>query len=126
MCVTPDRDVAAAALTLACMRMPDREGVVDRVAAQFSRESADAQPLLFELLREVGGETALGLVVAGARDRRDEVQDAATRVLGEWLTVDVAPELLGLAETLESGKYRIRAMRGYIRVIRQFGLPVDD
>lgn len=121
-----ERAVTAAALTAACIRMADREGTVEKVAARFSQAPTEMRSVLFELMRDVGGDAALKRTVAGAHDPRDAVRDAATRVLGEWSTADVAPELLKLAQTLKGGKYQIRAMRGYIRVIRQFGLPLDE
>ena len=121
-----EREAAMAALTSACMRAADRGDCVDKVAARFSQAPAETRAALFELFREVGGAAALRHVAEAARQGDDAVQDAATRVLGEWLTIDVAPELLELAGSLESQKYRIRALRGYIRVLRQFGLPLEE
>ncbi len=121
-----DAAVAKASLTAACMRMTDREGTVEKLIPFFDRAPAESQLFLFELLREVGGESALRHVASKATVAEDKIQDAATRVLGEWLTVDVAPELLRLTRSLDSNKYKIRSLRGYIRIIRQFGLPVDE
>jgi hypothetical protein len=58
-----------------------------------------------------------------ARDANVEIQDTATRVLGKWPGPEAAPSLLELARQLTSGKYRTRALRGYIRIIRQMDLP---
>ena len=52
--------------------------------------------------------------------------DAATRALGEWATPDVADSLLSLCSSIETPKYKIRALRAYIRIFRQFGLPNDQ
>jgi hypothetical protein len=46
--------------------------------------------------------------------------------LGEWMTVDAAPVLLDLAKTAPEEKYKIRAMRGYIRIVRQFVIPAPE
>jgi HEAT repeat protein len=121
-----EEQAAQSALSAACVRLPDQEAGTKYVVSLFSKAPAEKRVRLFELLRELGGETALASVVAAARDEQDTIQDAATRVLGEWLTVDAAPELLDLAQTLRSNKYKIRALRGYIRIIRQFGLPEDE
>ena len=121
-----DRKATVAALTKACMRTPDREATVKEVSAELSRASVEMRFVLYELLRVVGGKTALQQVVEGARDPRDASQDASTRALGKWLTPDVAPELLELAKSFRNRKYRIRSMRGYVRVIQQFGLPADE
>ena len=42
------------------------------------------------------------------------------------MTVDAAPVLLDLAKTAADAKYKIRALRGYIRIARQFDLPLAD
>ena len=81
---------------------------------------------LLEQIAAVGGPEALRVVVTTARSPDDLLQDAATRLLGEWLTADAAPELLGLAKTLASGKYRIRALRGYIHIARQLNMTPED
>ena len=121
-----EEQVTSEALTKACLRAPDREAVVEQLSAQFSQTPPESRKVLFELLRVVGGEKALKIIVAGAQDPSDVVQDASTRALGKWLTADVAPELLTLAKSFKNRKYRIRSMRAYIRVIQQFGLPPDQ
>ncbi|MBX3440220.1 MAG: HEAT repeat domain-containing protein, partial [Planctomycetaceae bacterium] len=124
---SPTEEAAAkAALISACVRMPDREACARQVDVLFAEGPTDRRVWRFELLRELGGEAALQAVLAGARDADDAVQDAATQTLGNWLTEDVAPPLLELAQSPISRKYQVRALRGYIRVIRQFGLPVEQ
>jgi hypothetical protein len=49
----------------------------------------------------------------------DTIQDVGTRVLGEWMTADVAPALLEIATNPATDKYHVRALRGYLRVARQ-------
>ena len=44
--------------------------------------------LLLEQLTSVGGTTALKTVVAAAKSSDDAMRDAATRLLGEWLSAD--------------------------------------
>ena len=39
------------------------------------------------------------------------------------MNVDAAPILLELAKTPSAGKYQVRALRGYIRLARQFSMP---
>ena len=48
-----------------------------------------------------------------------DLQDTSTRLLGSWMTLDAGPVLLELA-TDEDGSYKVRALRGYIRLARQF------
>ena len=78
---------------------------------------------LFELLGKVSGKKALEVVVAGAKSSDPMTKDYATRVLGEWTNTDAAAPLLGIAKNDSERKYRIRAMRGYIRIARQLEIP---
>ncbi|HYW78701.1 MAG TPA: HEAT repeat domain-containing protein [Thermoguttaceae bacterium] len=122
---TPDTAVAAKeALTKACLRMPDRDACAAKLLDRMTGTVA-VQSDLLDLLGVVGGEKALQGVATQARQGTDEIQDAATRVLGEWMSPDAAPVLLDLAKTGPS-KYSIRCLRGYIRIIRQFGLPAEE
>ena len=42
------------------------------------------------------------------------------------MTIDAAPVLLDLAKTSSSEKYRVRALRGYIRIARQFTMTEPE
>ena len=53
----------------------------------------------------------------------EELQNAGSRVLGQWMNVDAAPVLLELAKNPSAEKYQVRALRGYIRLARQFSMP---
>jgi len=68
----------------------------------------------------MGGAKALQAVGAAAKDADPTMQDTASRLLGEWMTTDAGPVLLDLAKT--ESKYEIRALRGYIRLARQFNM----
>jgi HEAT repeat protein len=76
-----------------------------------------------ETLADVGGPKALAAVAAAAKSGDQSLADAATRVLGKWMTADAAPVILELATTDAAGPYRGRAMKGYLRIARQFALP---
>jgi HEAT repeat protein len=120
-----DQQAAAReALKAACARLP-REACVEKAAAAMTGASSEAKLALLEQLAAIGGPKALKEVVAAARGRDDALQDAATRLLGGWMTADAAPELLDLAKTLTNGKYRLRALRGYIRIARQLNLTPE-
>jgi hypothetical protein len=125
--VTPERDdetpVAVQALQAASIRMPDGEVCAAQLAAALPRASTPAKSAILEILGAMGGAKALETVGAAAKDKSPELQDTASRLLGEWMTVDAAPVLLDLATTAPADKYKIRALRGYIRLVRQFVLP---
>lgn len=125
--VTAPRDAADAAnarkaLLTAAIRMPDREACAGAIAGPLAAAPADARDVLLEALGQVGGTKALAAVAGAAKTGDDRQKDAATRLLGEWMTADAAPVLLDLSKTLGEDKYRGRAIRGYIRIARQFKL----
>jgi len=116
---------AKEALKKAVLRMPDRDACATALLARQSAASATAKSDLLELMGVVGGKKALDGVSAAAKSGSEEIQDAATRVLGGWMSPDAAPVLLELAQK-GSDKFKVRTLRGYIRIIRQFGLPDDQ
>ena len=121
-------DVAAAAkeaLNTAVLRMPDRNAAAEELIQRLPKAPLAAKSDLLALLGVIGGQRALQGIAAAARDSSDEVQDAATRVLGEWMTADAAPVLLDLAKT-GADKYKVRTLRGYIRIARQLDVPLDE
>jgi len=120
-----DFSTAETALKAACLRMP-QEACAQRLTAAASEATVVEQVFLLEQLTAVGGTTALKTVAAAARTDDDALQDAATRLLGQWATADAAPALLDLARTLTSEKYRVRAVRGYVRVARQLDMTAAE
>jgi len=121
-----ERASAVSALTSACRRVTQPEKIVSLLSSRFSDSTLDLQIVRFDLLKTIGGDAALKQVIQSAMDPSESIQDAATRALGEWLTPDVGPELLIVSQSLRAPKYKIRTLRAYIRVFRQFGLPNDQ
>jgi len=121
-----DAPAAQQALRAACIRMPDGEACAGKLAAAMSQAPLPAKVTILEILSAMGGTRALQTVGAAAKDANPELQDAASRLLGEWMTVDAGPVLLDLAKTATDAKYETRALRGYIRLVRQFVLPDEQ
>ncbi len=125
--VTPKHEEDAAeaerALKAACVRMPDRDACAKQLTAAIEGAPTATKIALLKIVGAVGGTEALASLGASAKANDAEVQDASSRLLGEWMTVDAAPVLLDLAKTAPGDKYRVRALRGYIRIARQFALP---
>ena len=122
-----DAQVAEKALKSASVRMPDREACATALASAVERSpSVPTQVVLLQIVGAVGGTKALETVGAAAKKKDPLLQDACSRLLGEWMTVDAAPVLLDLSKTAEGEKYQVRAQRGYIRIARQFVLPEKE
>jgi HEAT repeat protein len=119
------REAVQAALHAACYRMPDRDATAAKLG-EYLDKGKDAVPYVMEELRVLGGKKALEIVAAAANSDDDLLQDYATRELGAWLDTSVAETLLELAKKEGDSKYGIRAIRGYIRLARQFSMPDEE
>ena len=115
-----DAEVAQRLLLAASVRMPDREACAAELAAALPRASAATKVKLLEILGAVGGTKALETIATAVKGSDEDLQDAGSRVLGQWMSVDAAPVLLDLAKNASNDKLQSRAMRGYIRLARQF------
>ena len=122
-----EAEAAKLALLEAAVRMPDREGCAERIAAALAKaeEAAEADIVLLETLAAVGGTKALASMQQAAGSGVRSLEDTSTRLLGTWMTADAAPVLLELA-TAREGAFRGRALRGYLRIARQFTMPDDQ
>jgi hypothetical protein len=120
-----EEETAAAkeALNMAAQRMSDREGCAAKLAGCLKGASEANQAFILEVLGRVSGRKALETVVANARSDVPGLKDAATKVLGDWPNADAGPALLEIAKSDRDAKYRIRALRGYIRIGRQLQVP---
>lgn len=116
---------ALLALKTASVRMPDREGCAEALAQQLDKAPKTARGALLDTLAAVGGTRALKAMADSAKGKDAQLQDLSTKHLGTWMTADAAPVLLDLA-TSGPDAYRLRALRGYIRIARQFVLPDDE
>ena len=118
-----DAPVAQQALKAASIRMPDREACAQELAKALESSPPPTQIVLLDILGAVGGTKSLSVLSAAAKGSDPQLQDASSRLLGEWMTIDAAPVLLDLAKTAPGEKYQARALRGYLRIARQFVMP---
>lgn len=121
-----DAVAALKALKAASVRMPDREACAAELAAALDRADSQTKPRLLEILGAVGGPKALATIAAAMKGGDDAVQDVGSRILGGWMTADAAPVLLEQARAASDSKYQVRALRSFIRIARQFTLPIEE
>ncbi len=114
-----DSAAALAALRTACVRMPDRDGCTAVLEPVIATGPVGTRIAMLDIVGEVGGPRALAAVAAAARNADEPLRDAGTRLLGTWMTADAAPVLLDLTKELPEGKFRDRALKGYLRIARQ-------
>jgi hypothetical protein len=128
--VTPksadDAVLAQQALKTACVRMPDRDACSTELATAMERTPVATKIALLKILGAVSGPKALSTIAAAAKNNDPQLQDVASELLGDWMTIDAAPVLLDLAKTAPAEKFQIRAMRGYIKAARQFTMAEPE
>jgi hypothetical protein len=111
-------------LRAALTRLP-REDCAAKVASLFNDADLENKLKILPLLKQIGGGTAL-MAVANACG--GDTLDKATQILGEWNTPEDAEILaeicLTIAKQTNDPKYHARGIRGYVRVARQFELPL--
>lgn len=117
------------ALSAICSRMP-QQASFDEILSIFSRgETPEVQFAMIDLLKTIGGKAAVDKVTEIALGTNPALADKATQVLGEWDSPDtmdeIAASLLKVAKNSREERFRIRGIRGYIRLARQFSYPED-
>jgi len=115
-----DAEVALLALKTAAVRMPDREACAGEIVKAMEKAPVATKGSILDILAAVGGTNALQAMNAAAKSDEAQLKDVSTRLLGDWLTIDAAPVLLDLAKNGPADKFQLRAMKGYIRIARQF------
>lgn len=112
-----ERRLGREAALAAASRVSDRNAAADMVTNRFGVAAGDNAGFLLDVLSAIGGPRALEAVAAAARRGQSDLEDQATRVLGNWPTPDAAEVLLELARS--DSPYATRALRGYLRIARQ-------
>jgi HEAT repeat protein len=126
--VTKEQQEATAldkALRDVCLRAADRESACGQLAAALTSAEAPIKTRILETLGAVGGAQALETVAAAARSNNEQLRDTAYRVLGEWTSADAAPILLELHKAVSDERLKVRAIRAYIRIAKQFDMPAN-
>ena len=106
-------------LQVVCSRTVDQDAVASQLAKDYESAPIETQCELLKLLRHLGGKVAIETVRKATENPSEQIQDVATQVLGDWPDPEAAPVLLGIVKKDDGSKFQIRALRGYIRIIRQ-------
>jgi HEAT repeat protein len=72
---------------------------------------------LLRVLGRIGDSGALETLRTALSSREPEIQDAAIRALSDWPTSEPVPDLLKVAQTAESPRYKVLALRGFVRLL---------
>ncbi|HVR73102.1 MAG TPA: HEAT repeat domain-containing protein [Planctomycetota bacterium] len=125
---TPLREAAAAqeALKAAGRRLSDKDGCAEKLLEPMAAAPVEAKVRLLEVFSSVGGRKALQAAAASARDSNEDLKTAAIKVLGDWMSEEAAPELLGLLKSSSSAKDRGRALESFRRVVSGLRFPKEQ
>ena len=118
-------------LEVLCRRCSDKMGAI----TVLEKILGEQKPTLARLVGVMGGKYAADYLgdlalrsVSDPSAMSIDAIDEATKALGEWSTADAGDALAKLAFLLPEGrlgKFKTRAIRGYIRIVRQMGeLPL--
>jgi len=121
-----DASAASRALRTAAIRMPDRDACASLLGNALKSAPAATKITLLETVAAVAGPESLKILAEYTKTGDESLRDSGTRLLGEWMTIDVAPVLLDLATSGPADRFQVRAMRGYIRVARQFVMGEEE
>ncbi|TWT84430.1 HEAT repeat protein [Planctomycetes bacterium CA13] len=126
--VKDDKEAAALdnALRDVCLRSVDREAAAAQLATALRTADGDVKGRILDTLNVVGGASSLKAVTAAARSNDTQLRNEGFRVLGQWKSVDAAPILLDLHNSTDDGRLKIRSIRAYIRIARQFDMPAEQ
>lgn len=104
--------VAAAAVRGA---EPSRRGAA--LVELMGGASSGRKAVILRVLPNVGGDKAMSAVLAATGDPDSQVQTAAVYALSQWPDYAAAGELLRIAATTASKRYRLLAVDGYVRLV---------
>lgn len=110
---------AMKALQAACVRQADQAACAKILSDAMQGADPETQLSILETVAAMGGPDALAVLGKVAMDGSTTLKDAATRLLGNWMSVDAGEPLAAVAQQ-PTNPYRIRAARGYLRLVRQF------
>lgn len=123
---TDEQTETRAALKTLCRKTADRDNAARLFAETLKTADTPAGEFILDLLFQLGGESAAAAITSAAMGGNDALTDKATQLLGRWTTPEVAPYLLEIAEKHPVERYRVRTLSGYLRVVRQMGLPAEQ
>jgi len=107
-------------LKSACGRYA-QESCIDMIIAEYGKAPEKIKLFLLELLTIPSGPKAVDFVAAQFWGNNDvTIKDATSQILGEWPDTAAAEQLLKIAKESRENKYKVRGIRGYLRLARQF------
>jgi HEAT repeat protein len=119
-------DAAEQAVTSIGTKAATPSAMAEQVASALSKAPPAPKSALVRVLGAIGGPAALQAVRTTVNDANPEVHAAAIRALGDWKTVDAAPDLLELAKNGSNATDKTLGLRSYLGLARNTDFPADQ
>jgi HEAT repeat protein len=99
---------------------------VEALHGALARAPAAPRLALLRILRSSGDPRGIAAVRSAAADGDATIREGAQRILCDWPTSEAMPDLRQLAGAVAEAKLKILALRGFIRLAAQSGLPAQQ
>ena len=96
-----------------------REGIDIVLDALKSSKDDKARSSLLRVLGMTGDRRAYDVIIKASKDKNADIQETAIRVLALWPNPIAANQLLEIIKTTDNKLYRVLAIRGFIRLLKQ-------
>jgi HEAT repeat protein len=91
--------------------------VTGPLLAAYEKAQGAPKRALLRILCSAGGDKALAVVRAATADADAELKESALRALCDWPSADALPDLEKMIQAPPSPKFKILALRGYVRLV---------
>jgi HEAT repeat protein len=113
-----DRTEAERMVASVAQKIEDRNRRAAAVLAVLPNvKDTPSRASLLRVLGRIGDDSALPTLRTALGSREADIHDAAIRALSDWPTSEPVGDLLKVAQTAESPRYRILALRGFVRLL---------
>ena len=99
--------------------------VIEPLLAAYAQTQGAPKRALLRVLCVVGGKKALAVVRAATGDADAELKEAALRALCDWPSAEAIPDLEKCMQAPPSPKFKILALRGYVRLVSSQEMAAD-
>lgn len=103
-------------IAIAAQRQSDAEACTQPLIAVYPNAKGEAQYAIIRSLGSIGGTSAHEMLAQSMTSTVPEIKDAAVRGLCNWPNTNAADQLIDLATNSDNEKYKVLALRGYIRL----------
>jgi len=114
------------ALVASANKISNPEARADLILAVIATSEAPLKADLIRPLARIGGERALQVVVTETQSSEAGIQTAAIYALSQWPHIAAAPELMQLAKTSGQRKFVSLSLQGYIRLVLESDLDIEE